>query len=205
MRSHRETLSFNGPRLILMRSCWTSSTVNRIRFRRWARSWQHSVARRSWMSVFLILFTACGFRRSRGGKTRGLARLPGQRLQERRARREGCQSARVSGNAGLREANVGAIDRLKEIDKGDRAGIKSGINSLVHEIENKASGRPSWNWRLARKRNRSSLMGSLPIPNGFRRWQRARHLSENCAQCHGESGKGWPQSPDDESEKSRAH
>src|SRR5262245_23009024 len=109
-----------------MRSCWTSSTVNRFRFRRWVRSWQHSVARRSWMSVSLILFAASvAFADQEAEKLVALLDYLGSDYKNAVQDGKFVSQHEYQEMRDFAKRTLEVIDRLKEIDKDDRAGIKS--------------------------------------------------------------------------------
>jgi len=81
--------------------------------------------------------------------------------------------------------------QLKEIDKADKAGVEPALKSLASQIENKAD--PKTVSELA-KRTKEKLIGAyniVPYPRQLPTFASGKKLyDENCAQCHGATGKG---------------
>src|SRR6266576_2898593 len=81
--------------------------------------------------------------------------------------------------------------QLKEIDKADKAGVEPALKSLASQIENKAD--PKTVSELA-KRTKEKLIAAyniVPYPRQLPTFASGKKLyDENCAQCHGATGKG---------------
>jgi high-affinity iron transporter len=81
--------------------------------------------------------------------------------------------------------------QLKEIDKADKAGVEPALKSLASQIENKAD--PKTVSELA-KRTKEKLIAAyniVPYPRQLPTFASGKTLyDENCAQCHGATGKG---------------
>jgi len=86
---------------------------------------------------------------------------------------------------------VELLDQLKAADKADKAGIEPGLKSLVKEVENK--GDPKTVEELANNA-KDKLIATykiVPYPKQLPSLAGGRNVyRENCAQCHGETGKG---------------
>ena len=83
------------------------------------------------------------------------------------------------------------FDQLKQAEKGDKAGIEPTLKSLVSQIANK--GDPKTVAELA-NRAKAQLISTykiIPYPKTLPSLASGRLIyDENCAQCHGLSGKG---------------
>jgi high-affinity iron transporter len=81
--------------------------------------------------------------------------------------------------------------QLKEIDKGDKAGVESTIKSLAGQIEKKADPQSVAESAKNAKDKLIAAYNIVPYPKQLPSLEAGRKLfGENCAQCHGETGKG---------------
>src|SRR5262247_2230726 len=80
---------------------------------------------------------------------------------------------------------------LKETDKADKAGIEPSLKSLANRIENKADAKVVAELANGAKQKLIATYGIVPYPKQLPSQANGRAIYlENCAQCHGEGGKG---------------
>ena len=81
--------------------------------------------------------------------------------------------------------------QLRELDKGDMAGIEPALNSLASQVQNKADAKSV---SAAAKSVKEKLIAAYKIvsyPRQLPSFASGKKLyEENCAQCHGTTGKG---------------
>src|SRR4030095_13424003 len=83
------------------------------------------------------------------------------------------------------------LNQLKQAQKGDRAGIESTIKSLAAQIDKKAEPQIVAELAQNAKEKLITAYKIAPYPKHIPSLDSGKKLYvENCAQCHGESGKG---------------
>ena len=83
------------------------------------------------------------------------------------------------------------LNQLKEIDKGDKAGVESTINSLASQIEKKGDATRVAELANNAKTKLISTYNIVPYPKTLPSLAVGKQVyDENCAQCHGVTGKG---------------
>ena len=80
---------------------------------------------------------------------------------------------------------------LKQGDKTDRAGVEPIIQSLAAQIDNRADPKIIAGLAQSAKEKLIAAYKIVPYPKQLPSWDAGRKLfMENCAQCHGETGRG---------------
>src|SRR6476660_707345 len=83
------------------------------------------------------------------------------------------------------------LNQLKESDKGDKAGVEGTIKSLANQIEKKADAKTVAELANSAKAKLISIYKIVPYPKTLPSLASGKQIyDENCAQCHGVSGKG---------------
>jgi high-affinity iron transporter len=81
--------------------------------------------------------------------------------------------------------------QLKEADKTDKAGIEPVLKSLASQIENKADPKTVSEFAKSAKEKLIAAYNIVPYPRQLPTFASGKKLyDENCAQCHGVTGKG---------------
>jgi len=81
--------------------------------------------------------------------------------------------------------------QLKEADKIDKAGIEPVLKSLASQIENKADPKTVSEFAKSAKEKLIAAYNIVPYPRQLPTFASGKKLyDENCAQCHGVTGKG---------------
>ena len=83
------------------------------------------------------------------------------------------------------------FNQLKEIDKSDKAGIESNLKTLASQVENKADPKVVAELAKTAKDKVIAAYNIVPYPRRLPSLAAGKKIyDENCAQCHGEIGKG---------------
>ena len=83
------------------------------------------------------------------------------------------------------------IKQLKEVDKADKAGVEPALKSLARQIENKADPKSVSALAKSTKEKLIAAYNIVPYPRQLPNFASGKKLyDENCAQCHGATGKG---------------
>ena len=83
------------------------------------------------------------------------------------------------------------FSQLKENDKGDKAGVEGAIKSLANHVAQKADPKAVAELAKSTKEKLITAYSILPYPRRLPAFADGQKIyTENCAQCHGATGKG---------------
>ena len=83
------------------------------------------------------------------------------------------------------------FQQLKQVDKSDKAGIEGDLKILVNQIESKADPKAVSGTATVIGKKIRDTYNIIPHPRQLPSFEAGKKLfAENCAQCHGETGKG---------------
>ena len=83
------------------------------------------------------------------------------------------------------------FQQLKQVDKSDKAGIEGDLKILVNQIESKAAPKAVSGTATVIGKKIRDTYNIIPHPRQLPSFEAGKKLfAENCAQCHGETGKG---------------
>src|SRR5215470_19443054 len=83
------------------------------------------------------------------------------------------------------------FQELKQVDKSDKAGIEGDLKILVNQIESKADPKAVSGTATVIGKKIRDTYNIIPHPRQVPSFEAGKKLfAENCAQCHGETGKG---------------
>jgi high-affinity iron transporter len=81
--------------------------------------------------------------------------------------------------------------QLKEVDKADKAGVESSLKSLASQVDSKADPKVIAELAKTAKDKLIAAYNIVPYPRRLPSFASGKKIyDENCAQCHGVSGKG---------------
>ena len=83
------------------------------------------------------------------------------------------------------------FQQLKQVDKSDKAGIEGDLKTLANQIESKADPKAVSGTATVIGKKIRDTYNIIPHPRQLPSFEAGKKLfAENCAQCHGETGKG---------------
>src|SRR5262245_50561681 len=175
-----------------MKSFWTRLSVSRSESRRLPLR-EPAVAHRSAVVVFLILLFAASTAFADDEARRLVALLDYLGSDYKNAVQDG-KIVNQDEFAEMQEFSKRILEllkQLKETDKTDKAGIEPSLKSLANQIENKADPKAVAELANSAKQQLIATYNIVPHPKQLPSLASGAVIYlENCAQCHGEAGKG---------------
>src|SRR4029077_5463532 len=171
----------------------TRRPVNRTGSERWSRLPERAPVRGLWVLVFLVSLFAASAVFADDEARRLVAVLDYLGSDYKNA----VQDGKVVSQDEYQEMQEFAkrtqelLNQLKESDKGDKAGVEGMIKSLANQIEKKADAKTVAELANSAKAKLISTYKIVPYPKTPPSLASGKQIyDENCAQCHGVSGKG---------------
>ena len=167
--------------------------VKRTRSRRWICPGEPAAAYRSAVVFFLILLFAASTAFADEEARRLVALLDYLGSDYKNAVQDG-KVLNQNEFAEMQEFSKRTLElfkQLKEADKADKAGVEPSLKSLAAQIQNKANAKEVAELADGAKQKLIATYNIVPYPKQLPSQANGRAIYlENCAQCHGEGGKG---------------
>src|SRR5215813_6025649 len=167
--------------------------VKRTRSRRWICPGEPAAAYRSAVVFFLILLFAASTAFADEEARRLVALLDYLGSDYKNAVQDGkvLNQNEFAEMQEFSKRTLELIKQLKEADKADKAGVEPSLKSLAAQIQNKADAKEVAELADGAKQKLIATYNIVPYPKQLPSQANGRAIYlENCAQCHGEGGKG---------------
>src|SRR5215813_3124016 len=167
--------------------------VKRIRSRRWICPGEPATAHRSAVVFFLILLFAAStaFAQDEARKLVALLDYLGSDYKNAVQGGKIINQDEFTEMQEFSKRTLELLNKIKETDKADKAGVEPGLKSLADQIENKADPKAVAQLANGAKQKLMATYNIVPYPKQLPSLASGKAIYlENCAQCHAETGKG---------------